>query len=220
MTDNPIRILLVDDHQILREGLKALLDSEADLHVIAEASTGWEAIRQAELSHPHVIIMDLGLPDISGLEAVQEIRKLGLEIKIIVLTMHSQKKFVLQAMELGCDGYVPKSSAHESLLQAIRVVVAGESFLHPKAARALISSIKQGKNEEELLTDLSERELEVFKLTAMGFNSREIGEKLLLSSKTVDTYRQRAMEKLGLDHRSDIIRFALQAGLLKDFSET
>lgn len=220
MTDNPIRILLVDDHQILREGLKALLDSEEDLHVIAEASTGWEAIRQAELSHPHVIIMDLGLPDISGLEAVQEIRKLGLEIKIIVLTMHSQKKFVLQAMELGCDGYVPKSSAHESLLQAIRVVVAGESFLHPKAARALISSIKQGKNEEELLTDLSERELEVFKLTAMGFNSREIGEKLLLSSKTVDTYRQRAMEKLGLDHRSDIIRFALQAGLLKDFSET
>lgn len=220
MTDNPIRILLVDDHQILREGLKALLDSEADLHVIAEASTGWEAIRQAELSHPHVIIMDLGLPDISGLEAVQEIRKLGLEIKIIVLTMHSQRKFVLQAMELGCDGYVPKSSAHESLLQAIRVVVAGESFLHPKAARALISSIKQGKNEEELLTDLSERELEVFKLTAMGFNSREIGEKLLLSSKTVDTYRQRAMEKLGLDHRSDIIRFALQAGLLKDFSET
>lgn len=216
MVSDRIEILLVDDHQILREGLKALLESEADLHVIAEASTGAEAIRLAGALSPDVIVLDLGLPDMSGLEVVEAIRNQGNPNKIVVLSMHSQQKFVRQAVELGCDGYVPKSSAHESLLEAIRVVHAGESFLHPKAATALIASLDTEKTERDRLAELSVRELEVLKLTAMGYTNREIGEQLHLSSKTVDTYRQRAMEKLALEHRTDLVRFALKSGLLKD----
>lgn len=216
MVSDRIAILLVDDHQILREGLKALLESEADLRVIAEASTGAEAIRLAGERSPDVIVLDLGLPDLSGLEVVKAIRERRYRSKIIILSMHSQQKFVRQAIELGCDGYVPKSSAHESLLEAIRVVHAGERFLHPKAASALIASLGAEKTERDLLVGLSEREREVLKLSAMGYTSREIGDQLHLSSKTVDTYRQRAMEKLDLAHRTDIIRFALKSGLLKD----
>lgn len=216
MVSDPIAILLVDDHQILREGLKALLESEADLQVIAEASTGAEAIRLAGERSPDVIVLDLGLPDLSGLEVVKAIRGQGKHCKIVVLSMHSQQKFVRQAMEMGCDGYVPKSSAHESLLEAIRVVHAGDRFLHPKAASALIASLDAEKTERDRLAELSEREREVLKLSAMGYTSREIGDQLHLSSKTVDTYRQRAMEKLDLGHRTDLIRFALKSGLLKE----
>ena len=122
----------------------------------------------------------------------------------------------MKAIEAGCDGYVPKSSAHTNLLQAIRVVYSGERYLHPKAATVLVDELTDRQAQNGLLSILSDREKDVIRLTAMGFTSREIGDKLALSPKTVDTYRLRAMEKLNLKHRSDIIRFALQAGLLDD----
>ena len=218
MTETVIRVLLADDHQVLRDGLRALLESQPDMQVVAEAGTGDDAFRIAATARPDVIVMDLGMPGLSGLDAIRQIRQQQLPVHIVVLSMHGGKEIVMQALEAGSDGYVPKSSAHTSLLQAIRVVHAGQRFLHPTAATAVVDEMLDERREMKLLESLSERETEVLRWTAMGFTSREVGERLALSPKTVDTYRERAMEKLALKNRSDIVRFALRAGLLADTS--
>lgn len=219
MAENKISILLVDDHVMLRDGLRALLESEADLAVVAEAGTGAEAIKLIRAHQPDVVVMDLGLPDMNGLEAIRAIRKQNNTCRIVVLSMYTRREFVVPAIEAGCDGYVPKSSTHTSLLKAIRVVLSGERYLHPTAATTVIESLTGQQSEAEQFEQLSEREQEVLRLTAMGFSSREIGDKLFISPKTADTYRQRAMEKLDLHHRSDLIQFALRAGILYDFKD-
>ena len=214
MTETPIRILLADDHKMLRDGLRALLEGEGDMQVIGEAGTVDEAIAAAEKWKPNVVIMDLGMPGGGGLKAIRRIREKGLPVRIIVLSMHSGREMVLEALQAGSDGYVPKSTAHTDLIQAIRAVHGGKRFLHPDAATVLVDELLDKQAESRLAGLLSDRELDVIKLTAMGFNSREIGEKLALSPKTVDTYRERAMQKLNIESRAGIIRFALRAGLL------
>jgi two-component system response regulator NreC len=219
MTKSPIRVILVDDHQVLRDGLRALLEEEDDMQVIAETGTGEEAIRLSIEKSPDVIVMDLGLPSQSGFEAIKEIRSRQLPVRIVVLSMYISRELVMRAIQAGSDGYVSKSSAHTDLLQAIRTVNAGKRYLHPEAATAVIDELLDKKEESQLLHLLSNREKEVIRWTAMGYTSREIGQQLSLSPKTVDTYRQRAMDKLDLQHRSDIIRFALRAGLLNDINK-
>lgn len=216
MTAAVIRVLLADDHLVLRAGLRALLESEGDLQVIAEAGTGDEAIQLATEEQPDVVVMDLGMPGKGGLEAIREIRRSLPQIRIVVLSMHSGREVVMQAIEAGSDGYVPKSAAHMNLLQAIRAVHAGQRFLDPSATTVVVNKLLEKQAETELLIALSEREREVLAQTAKGFTSREIGDQLALSPKTVDTYRQRAMDKLKLRHRSDLIRFALKTGLLEN----
>jgi DNA-binding NarL/FixJ family response regulator len=220
MTESIIRILLADDHKMLRDGLRALLDGEDNMQVIAEAGTVQDTIRLTEEVLPDVLVLDLGMPGGSGLDAIRNIREAGLAVRIVVLSMHSGREMVMEALQAGCDGYVPKSSAHTDLIQAIRVVHAGKRFLHPDAATALIDNLLDKQEESKQTGLLSERELDVIKLTAMGFTSREIGEKLALSPKTVDTYRERAMQKLRIESKSDIIRFALRAGLLDSLNST
>lgn len=220
MTEEPIRVLLVDDHQVLREGLRLLMEGEKDLQVVAEASTGTEALRRTATSKPDVIVMDLGLPDGSGLDIIRQIRDQGSSVRIVVLSMHSGQELVMQAIQAGSDGYVPKSSAHTDLLRAIRTVHAGKRFLHPEAATVVVDELLEKHEEAQLLSVLSDREEEVLRWTAMGYTSREIGERLALSPKTIDTYRQRAMEKLDLQHRSELIRFALRAGLLDEIDKS
>jgi two-component system, NarL family, response regulator NreC len=220
MTSLPVRILLIDDHKILRDGLRALLESESDIEVVGDTGQGIKGLQMAVELKPDIVVIDLGLPDISGLEAIRKIRTADSGIRTIVLSMHTQKDFILQAIEAGCDGYVPKSTAHTNLLLAIQTVHAGERFLDPKVASVLMDSYSKNLSEIELFNQLSEREQDVIKLTAQGYISREIAEVLFLSPKTVETYRQRAMEKLGLDNRPDLIRFALKAGLLQEDLES
>ncbi len=210
----PIRVLLADDHKVLREGMKMLLSDEPDIEVVAEAGTGKEAVEKAGVYKPDIVVMDLGMPGMSGLEAISIIKHQHPQIGIVVLSMHSGRDMVVQAIEAGSDGYVPKSSAHNNLLQAIRTVHSGQRFLDPAAATAVVDELMHKSEEARMLTPLSEREIEVLRWTALGFTSREIGDKLALSPKTVETYRQRGMEKLNLEHKSDLIRFALKAGLL------
>lgn len=217
---NAVRILLVDDHEVLRNGLRALLEHETDLQVVGEAGTGAQAIALAKTVAPDVMVLDLGLPDINGLEVIRAIRQHNSNLRIVVLSMYSRREFVMPAIEAGCDGYVPKSATHTSLLQAIRTVLAGERYLHPTAATVLINSIKDDQSEAAQFAALSEREQDVLRLAVQGFTSREIGEKLIISSKTVETYRQRAMEKLGIEHRSGLVKFAVRAGLLDDFKRS
>lgn len=214
MTHSPIRILLADDHKMLRDGLRALLEGEGDMQVIAEAGTVDDTVRIAAEKLPDIIVMDLGMPGGSGLDAIRRIRQKGLAVRIVVLSMHSGREMVMEALQAGSDGYVPKSTAHTDLIQAIRTVHTGKRFLHPDAATALVDELLDKQEENKMTELLSDRELDVIKLTAMGFTSREIGEKLALSPKTVDTYRERAMQKLNIESRAGIIRFAMRAGLL------
>ncbi len=209
-----IRILLADDHKVLRDGLRALLEDEGDMEVVAEAGTVDDAVQRTAKYLPDVVVMDLGMPGGSGLDAIRQIRQKELPVRIVVLSMHSGREMVMQVLHAGSDGYVPKSSAHTDLILAIRTVYKGQRFLHPDATTALVDELLDKQEESKLVSILSERERDVLKLTAMGFTSREIGEKLALSPKTVDTYRERAMMKLNIEHRTDIIRFALRAGLL------
>ncbi len=217
LMETKIRILLADDHKVLRDGLRALLESEGDIVVVAEAGNVDEAVQLAIKFLPDVIVMDLGMPGGSGLDAIRQIRQKKLSVKIVVLSMHSGREMVMQVLQAGSDGYVPKSSAHLDLIQAIRTVLRGQRFLHPDATTALVDELLDKQEESNLVGILSERERDVLKLTAMGFTSREIGEQLSLSPKTIDTYRERAMMKLNIEHRTDLIRFALRAGLLDSF---
>ncbi|HEX9105996.1 MAG TPA: response regulator transcription factor [Longimicrobiales bacterium] len=212
-----IRLLLVDDHAVLRAGLKALLDAEEDLRVVGECGTGEEAIDKVKLMKPDVVIMDLSMPGIGGLEATKKIAELGLGTKVLVLTVHAEEEYLLPVLEAGGSGYVTKTSADMDLIQAIRTVARDEVFLYPSATRLLLRRYKQAEEDrkESPLALLSEREREVLAQTAEGFSSAEIGKRLFISPKTVDTYRSRIMEKLKLNHRSELVRFALRTGLLK-----
>ncbi|MQA89292.1 MAG: response regulator [Gemmatimonas sp.] len=213
-----MRILLVDDHAVLRAGLKSLLEAEAGMEVVGEAGTGEEAIELAERMKPDVVVMDLSMPGIGGLEATRRIAEMDQGARVLVLTMHGEEEHLLPVLEAGGSGYVNKRSADEELIEAIRTVARGDVFLYPNAAKLLLQGFR-GKGErgetEDPLDRLTDREREVLSQTAEGYSSAEIGKKLFISPKTVDTYRSRIMEKLGLHHRSELVRFALQQGLLK-----
>lgn len=211
-----IRVLLVDDHALLRAGLKALLNAEDDIAVVGEASSGEEALDRASLLKPDVVVMDLSMPGIGGLEATRLMAQQG-GARVLVLTMHPEDEYLLAVLEAGGSGYVRKTSADQDLIRAIRAVSRGEVFLYPSAAKILLQGykVKGEASENEPLEKLTDRERDVMAMTAEGFSSTEIGGKLFISPKTVDTYRSRIMEKLGLHHRSELVRFALKAGLLK-----
>ncbi|HEU0298493.1 MAG TPA: response regulator transcription factor [Longimicrobium sp.] len=212
-----IRILLADDHPVLRSGLEALLSLEEDVLVVGHASTGEEAVEKTRLLRPDVVVMDLSMPVMDGLEATRRIGELGLGARVLVLTSQTEEEFLLPVLEAGGAGFVRKTSADTDLLNAIRTVARGEVFLYPSATRLLLRQYQHAKEPQAAgpIDKLSEREREVLALTAEGYSSAEIGKKLFLSPKTVDTYRARMMQKLGLTHRAELVRLALDAGLLK-----
>jgi len=211
------KILLVDDHAMFRAGIKALLEAEGRMSVIGEASTGDEAVDRVRELRPDVVVMDLSMPGSNGLEATRRIAALELDTKVLVLTVHAEEEYLVPVVEAGASGYLTKTSADRDLIEAIRVVSRGEVFLPPKATTLLLQRYKASESDDTAsLHDLSTREQEVLALTAEGYSSREIGKKLFISPKTVDTYRSRIMDKLGLNHRSELVRFALRVGLLKE----
>jgi DNA-binding NarL/FixJ family response regulator len=212
-----IKVLIADDHAVLRAGLTALLEAEGDLHVIGEASNGEEAIELARKLRPDVVIMDLSMPGLGGLEATRRISALELGVKILVLTAHAEEEYLFPVLDAGGSGYVTKTRADDDLINAIREVARGEVFLYAPATKLLLQRYQERNDESEAgqLQQLSQREREVLALTAEGYSSSEIGERLFISPKTVDTYRSRITQKLGLKHRSELVRFALQTGLLQ-----
>jgi two-component system response regulator NreC len=211
-----IRVILVDDHAVMRAGLRALLGSEPDMKIVGEASTGEEAVELAERLRPDVAVMDLSMPGIGGLAATRQITAKQLPTRVIVLTLHGESEFLLPLLEAGGSGYVTKSSADRELVQGIRGVARGDVYLDAGAARLLVKNIRDPHEHarEQPLSRLSTREREVLALTAEGFSSAEIGIRLGISGKTVETYRERLMDKLGLHHRSELVRLALREGLL------
>ena len=211
-----IRVLLADDHAMFRAGIKALLEADGRITVVGEASTGDEAVDRARELRPDVVVMDLSMPGSNGLEATRRIVALELDTNVLVLTVHAEEEYLVPVVDAGASGYLTKTSADTELLEAIKIVARGQVFLPPKATTLLLRRYKQAEAEDGVgLHDLSTREQEVLALTAEGFSSTEIGKKLFISPKTVDTYRSRIMHKLGLTHRSELVRFALRVGLLK-----
>lgn len=214
-TDAKIRILLADDHQVLRSGLRALLNMEADFEVVGEASNGIEAVKLAETLQPDIIVMDVSMPEMDGLKASEEIHNLGLQSKIVILTVHADEEYLFQTLKAGASGFVHKSSADRELIEAIRTANRGDVFLYPSAIKKLLGEYLRGESRQADAKDpLTNREREVLKATAEGYTNHEIGEQLVISPKTVDTYRQRIMEKLNLHRRSELIRYALKRGYL------
>ena len=215
-TDHSIRIVLADDHGVVRAGLRALLDSQSDMIVVGEAADGPEAVTLARTEHPTVVITDLSMPG-GGMETIREIASLGNQTRVLVLTVHAEERYLLPVLEAGGSGYVRKSSAHTDLIDAVRTVAKGEVFLDPAATKTLLRGylgrVRTG-DEDDLGEVLSEREREVVKLTAEGHTALQAADLLSLSPKTVETYRHRAMQKLGLTNRAELVRYALRAGLI------
>ncbi len=209
----PVRILVVDDHALVRAGIRVLLDTRPDLRVVGEAATGEEGIRLAAELKPDVVVMDVAMPGCGGLAATRRITASGTGPRVLVLTMHDPEHFLVPVLEAGGSGYLGKESADRDIAAAVRAVASGEVYVPPSAARVL-ADVCRAPARADPGTLLSGREREVLALTAGGFNSTEIGDRLRISAKTVDTYRQRAMEKLQLRHRSELVRFALRHGML------
>ena len=218
---DPIRVLLVDDHMVVRIGLRALIDSEPDLTVVGEAGNGLEAIDQAHALLPDVIVMDISMPEMDGLEATRRIRNELPACHILILTVHAQEKYLFPVLKAGGAGYVLKSTVDTELLDAIRTVADGGAFLYPDAARMLLTdylgALEKGPT-QDAYDLLSDREREVLKYLALGHTAAEVGEQLALSAKTVETYRTRIMQKLNLHGRADLVKYALARGLLTEYT--
>ena len=214
----PIRVLLVDDHSVVRMGLAAVLTAERDIEVVGEAGDGAEAIRAVARLRPDVVVMDLSMDGLDGITATREIAAAGEGApRVLVLTMHDEQEYLIPLLDAGASGYIVKSAAGRELLTAIRTVAAGKVYVRPAAAPVLALSFARRAalaDSAAAYRSLSEREQHVFRLFAQGYTSAQIGDRLNISPKTVDTYRRRVNEKTGLVDRADYVRLALELGVL------
>lgn len=213
------RILLADDHAVLRAGLRLLIETQPDMVCVGEAGDGIELLAQVERLQPDLVLLDLSMPRLGGLAALPEIRRKAPDARVLVLTMHTDDEYLRQSLKGGAAGYVLKQAADQELLLAIRAVMRGEVYIHPAMTRAPLGDlVERGRDaaaaaqEEDALSD---REAEVIKQVARGHTNQEIADRLGLSVKTVETYRARALEKLGLANRAALVRYALARGWLE-----
>jgi two-component system response regulator NreC len=214
-----IRLLLADDHALLRSGLRMLLDAQPDMQVVGEASDGTEAVREALKLRPDVVLMDVAMAGAGGLDATRRIKQRAPEIKVLVLSMYDDESYLRRALDAGASGYALKRAADTELLSAIRAVARDEIYLHPVLTRVLVGDLlgRKPSSAPPIADDaphLTEREVEVLRLVALGHTNQEIADSLYLSVKTVESYKGRLMEKLGLRGRAALVRYAVEAGLL------
>lgn len=210
-----IQVLLADDHGIVREGLRRIVEESGDLEVVAEAADGREALRLVAQTNPDVAVVDISMPGIDGLEVVHRLKDSHPGLPVLILTMHEEAQYIVRAIEAGAMGYLTKQSAPEQLVTAIRRVNRGQRYMTDEATEALALRIARGTREQTPLDSLSMRELQVLRRLAMGHTNREIAQAYSLSIKTVDTYRARLLKKLELRNNAELIRFALQNSLIE-----
>jgi DNA-binding NarL/FixJ family response regulator len=209
----PIKILIADDHGVVAEGLKHLIEAQSDMQVIATVGDGREAVRVAREEQPDVVLMDLSMPELNGADATRAILERDPKVRVIVLSMYAEREYVRRALKAGASGYVVKRSAGKEVVEAIRAVYAGQRYLSPKVADVVIDDYA-GDEKQDPLARLSAREREVLQLLAEGRTGAEIAARLALSQKTVETYRARLVEKLGIRDVAGLVKFAIQRGLV------
>lgn len=213
-----IRLLLVDDHMVVRLGLRMLLESEEDIEIVGESSTGNEAMRDVARLLPDVVLMDIGLPDISGIEATRQIKSQYPQTAIVALTIHEDEEYFFQMLDAGANGYVPKRAAPEELITAIRAAAANEVYLYPSLAKLLVHDFLAQQSSAApgaALDALTPREEEVLAWLAEGASNAEIAEKLVISPKTVARHRENIMHKLNLHSRTELVKYAIRKGIIK-----
>ncbi len=212
-----IRVLLAEDHTIVRKGIRALLDDEPDIDVVGEAENGREAVAQAEALQPDIVIMDHTMPLLNGLEATRQMHKLLPHIQVLILTMHTNEAYVFQFLQAGAAGYLVKQTAPTELVTAIRAIHGGDSFLSPAISKSVIEEyVRTGEATGKGVSDaaLTEREREVLQLIAEGFTNQAIGQQLQISVKTVGVHRLNLMQKLDLHNLADLTKYAIRAGII------
>jgi len=215
--ENRVRIVLADDHTILREGLRALLSADPKFEIVAEAEDGRQAVRCVEKLGPDLLLMDLSMPRMSGIDAISEIKKRFPETKIIALTVHKTEEYLLTTLQAGAEGYVLKDATHDELVMAIHNVMAGKPYLSPGISEKIIEGYLEGKEGSLSLSSwqkLSQREREVLKLIAEGYKNKEIAEELCISLKTVEKHRANLMKKLDLHNAAGLTVYAVGKGLV------
>ena len=210
------RILIADDHAIVRSGLKKVLDAKADLEVVAEAEDGADAVEKALKEDVHVAVLDVSMPRMTGIQAAAELHKRKPELRIVMLSMHDSEQFLFEALKAGASGYVLKSGADTDIVDAVRAAMRGDSFLYPSAVTTLVRDyVEHGGRGEAQFDVLTPRELEVLKLIAEAHTSREIANLLFISIKTVERHRQNILDKLGMRDRVELTRYAIRRGLIQ-----
>lgn len=213
-----LRVILADDHQMMREGLRLLVNSQDDMEVVGEAENGQAAVVLAQKLQPDVVVMDISMPEMNGLKATQRLKRICPNIKILTLTRHTDDGYLQQLLQSGSSGYVLKQSASEELIRAIRLIAGGHNYLDPAVTEEVIGNIFAARRlrGSSVGKNLSAREEEVLRLVAWGFLSKEIAARLQISIKTVDAHKINAMTKLGMKSRIDIVRYALLQGWLQE----
>jgi len=211
-----IRLLLVDDHEVVRSGLRMLLESQPEMLIVGEASTGTQALEMAGQVQPDVIVMDITLPDFSGIEATRRIKQRYPNVAIVALTIHEDEQYFFEMLQAGASGYVPKRAAPNDLISAIRAAHNGQIYLYPSLAKALVTDFigRTSSEPEQLSEQLTQREAEVLELLAEGRSNDEIAERLVISRHTVARHRENIMRKLGLHSRSELVKYAIRRGII------
>jgi DNA-binding NarL/FixJ family response regulator len=218
MNDKNITVFLADDHTIVRQGLAKLLEGEPDLRVIGEAENGREAVAKVEKLKPHIVLMDIAMPLLNGIEATRQIRKICPQTKVIILSMHSHERYISELFSLGASGYLLKSSTGSDIIDAIHAARKGNTYLSPSISSKVIEdylSLKKNSHQDDHYSRLSNREREVFQMIAEGRSTKEIAEILCVSPSTVKTHRSNIMEKLEMDNISQLIQFAIHLGIVE-----
>lgn len=218
LKDNQIKILVADDHNLVRQGIVALLNVESDMQVIGEASDGIEAVRLAKKFNPDIVIMDLSMPNLNGLEATHQIKRDASDVKVLILTQHENEEYVMQIIKAGASGYVLKTSVSDDLIKAIKEIQKGEKFFSPSISRMILDDyIKrtQGLQTENKAPELTHREKEVLQLIAEGRTNQEVARKLFISVRTVEFHRANIMHKLQLNDLASLIKYAIQKGIVQ-----
>lgn len=210
-----IKVLLADDHGIVRAGLRRIVEESGEMQVVAEASDGRQAIRQIRQSPPDVAVIDISMPELDGLEVIRVISAEYPQLPLLILSMHVEHQYIVRAIEAGAMGYITKQSAPDQLVRAIRKLYSGARFISPEAAEALAVTVAKGGGSKDLIDSLSTRELQVLRYLAMGKTNREIAGIYHISIKTVDTYRFRVLKKLNLRNNAELSRFAIRNNLIE-----
>jgi two-component system response regulator NreC len=208
------RLLLVDDHKVVRSGLRMLLDNEADLTIVGEADTGQEALQLVEQLQPDLVLMDIGLPDLSGIDVTYQIKQRWPKIAVVALTIHEDEEYFFKMLQAGVNGYVPKRAAPEELLIAIRTTIEGGVYLYPSLAKLLVKDYLAGERPDQL-DGLTEREQEILAHLAEGASNEAIADTLNISQKTVSRHRENIMRKLNLHSRADLVKYAIRKGIIQ-----